>query len=83
VPLGRLVEESASLDELPPATIVKAFEFVAWRESMTVSVKLNVPPLVGVPVMAPAGDTFRPGGSCPAAVHRYGGVPPVALNAWL
>jgi hypothetical protein len=35
--------------------------------SFTVSVKLNVPLVVGVPEMTPAGEMERPPGSCPEA----------------
>jgi hypothetical protein len=52
-------------------------------ESTTCAVKLNVPPVVGVPVMAPVdGFSTNPGGSEPLViVNVYGGAPPVATRA--
>ena len=50
------------------------------RESATRSAKVNVPAVVGLPVIRP-GDAWRarPGGSVPLVrVHEYGVVPPSA-----
>jgi hypothetical protein len=47
--------------------------------SVTVSVKLYVPVLVGVPEIMPfVPSSFSPGGSDPAKVHTYAGLPPEA-----
>jgi hypothetical protein len=55
--------------------------FVALEEmSVTRNVKLNAPPLLGVPAIVPCADRVKPGGSCPpAADHAYGGDPPPAV----
>ena len=52
---------------------------VAWM------VKLNVPPAVGVPVMAPVAGIERQAGRQRARDHRIavGPVPPLALTVWL
>jgi hypothetical protein len=70
-------------DEPPPTNMVNIFEFVAERESITVSVKLKVPLEVGVPEITPTEATFNPGGTWPLDVQLYGGVPPLTVNAWL
>ena len=51
-------------------------------ESATWTVNLNVPALVGVPVIAPSeGDIFRPGGRLPDTTdHVYGPMPPCTLK---
>lgn len=49
--------------------------------SVTLTVKLYVPGVVGVPVIDAGADADRlsPGGSCPAAIdHVYGCTPPLA-----
>ena len=54
-------------------------------ESTTWAVKLNVPDVVGVPVIAPV-DAFsvRPAGNEPLVMENvYGGVPPDATSAEL
>ena len=49
--------------------------------SVTVTVKLKVPTLVGVPVRDASGPRLRPGGRLPAVVlHPSGRNPPVALK---
>jgi hypothetical protein len=66
--------------------LIEQLELVvdAWPlvESVTVTVKLNVPAVVGVPVTAPVeGFNVRPGGSEPVVIANvYGGAPPVATN---
>ena len=54
-------------------------------ESTTFAVKLNVPKVVGVPVIAPVvGFKVNPGGSDPLVIENvYGGAPPVATSAEL
>ena len=51
----------------------------------TWAVKLNVPEVVGVPVMAPVeGFSVKPAGSEPVMIEKvYGGTPPVATSAEL
>ncbi len=47
--------------------------------SVTPTVKLNAPAVVGVPEMKAGGDgeRLRPGGSCPEAIDQvYGATPP-------
>lgn len=52
-----------------------------FAESVALTVKLNVPDAVGVPVIAPLLARVKPAGSAPALTdHEYGGVPPVALR---
>ena len=48
--------------------------------SVAVTVKLNVPPAVGVPVRDPLEDKLSPAGSVPAVTAKVcGAVPPVAV----
>ena len=48
-----------------------------FAESVTLTVKLDVPAVVGVPVIVPVLDNVRPAGRDPALmVHVYGAVPP-------
>ena len=49
--------------------------------SVTATVKVNVPAVVGVPEIPAGGDeaSFRPGGSCPEMIDQvYGCTPPEA-----
>jgi hypothetical protein len=47
--------------------------------SRTLAVKLELPALVGVPVMAPSELSDSPAGKLPdAMLHAYGAVPPAA-----
>ena len=58
---------------------------VGDSESVTLAVKLKVPAVVGVPVMAPE-EAFRlnPAGRLPLdTVHVYCVKPPVAARVWL
>jgi hypothetical protein len=49
------------------------------EESVTLTVKWNVPVLAGLPEMVPAADNARPAGRLPDATDQwYGGVPPAA-----
>src|SRR5258708_584245 len=65
-----------------PMVMVNAFCAVRFAASVTVTVKLNVPVVVGVPANAPVGaSSVSPGGVLPAVtVKTYGGVPPVAAS---
>jgi len=61
----------------------KAFKAVAPALSVTRTVKVNVPAVVGVPLSKSAPLKPRPGGSAPAATAQFtnGGVPPPAVKA--
>ena len=52
------------------------------RESTTWAVKLNVPAVVGVPVIAPEfASSVNPAGSDPVVIENvYGGAPPEAIK---
>jgi hypothetical protein len=53
-------------------------------ESVTCTVKLKGPDVVGVPEITPAGERLRPGGKDPEnSNHVYGVVPPAAERLWL
>jgi hypothetical protein len=57
---------------------------VAASESVTVTVKVLVPPTVGVPVIAPDELNCRDAGKLPLAMdHAYGDWPPTALSVAL
>ena len=58
---------------------------VAFPETFdALTVKLNVPVAVGIPVIAPVVSfKFRPVGNVPLAIAQVIGVVPVALNLWL
>lgn len=67
-----------------PAMLIES-AFVACRAgllvSVTLTVKFEVPPVVGVPLITPVPDRVRPAGSVPVAMDQaYGGVPPAAAN---
>jgi len=50
----------------------------------TLTVKMEVPVTVGVPLRTPTVDKLRPAGRVPADTDQlYGVVPPVAANVWL
>ncbi|CAJ0822896.1 hypothetical protein LMG18101_05256 [Ralstonia flaminis] len=52
--------------------------------SVALSVKLNVPPAVGVPDSVPVELSVKPTGRAPAVTaYVYGPLPPLALTAWL
>ena len=56
----------------------------APTESVAVSIKLYMPPVVGVPVRIPVLVRDSPGGKAAAgAVNVSGPVPPVAPIVWL
>ena len=49
--------------------------------SVTLTVKLEVPALVGAPEIAPLEDRLKPAGRDPeATTHVYGAVPPLAAT---
>jgi hypothetical protein len=51
-------------------------------ESLTVTVKLELPDAFGVPLITPAVERVNPAGNEPEAkLHAYGEVPPVAVSA--
>ncbi len=55
---------------------------VAAAAFVTVALKLNVPAVVGTPLIAPDVASVRPGGSTPlVSAHVNGGLSPVAVNA--
>jgi hypothetical protein len=55
---------------------------VAWRESITWTVKVKVLTVVGVPLIVPEGLSVRPSGRAPIVTdHVYGETPPEAVNA--
>src|SRR4051794_32311498 len=52
-----------------------------FAESVTLTVKLEVPAVVGVPVIVPFVASVSPAGSDPALTdHVYGAVPPLAVR---
>ena len=63
---------------------VNACVAVADNASVTCTVKLLVPLLVGVPEITLLGARVRPAGKEPDINDQpYGGWPPVAASAWL
>ena len=57
------------------------FEAVTLAESVTVTVKVNAPLCVGVPLRTPAELKVTPAGNAPEVNdHVYGLVPPVAVK---
>jgi hypothetical protein len=55
---------------------------VGEEESVTWTVKLDWPALVGVPLIVPPLLKLRPAGNEPdVTVHEYGAVPPEAVSA--
>jgi hypothetical protein len=56
---------------------------VALSESVAVTVKVDVPTIVGVPVMLPLDTSVNPVGKDPlVTANVYGPVPPVAANVF-
>ena len=69
----------------PPVALIEALlavSDVGKLESVTVAVKLTLPAVVGVPVMAPVeAFSVSPAGSDPELIENvYGGVPPAATS---
>ncbi len=55
---------------------------ITRRLSVSCTVKVDVPAVPGVPVMAPVAERVKPAGRAPVEIsHEYGGVPPVAASA--
>ena len=54
----------------PLITMLSALVAVAFAESLTWTVKLLVPGVAGVPVMAPVGSRDRPVGSAPVVIDH-------------
>ena len=51
--------------------------------SVTFAVKVEVPVVVGVPLMAPFAASVKPVGRAPVAIIQvYGEVPPEAVSVW-
>lgn len=49
--------------------------------SVAMTVQLNEPPAVGVPLRTPADDSVTPAGSEPATTAKvYGAIPPLAVT---
>ena len=62
-------------------TIWTPFVSDRFAESVTLTAKLNVPEVVGVPAITPLGANVSPLGSDPALTAQVnGGVPPVAVK---
>jgi hypothetical protein len=81
-PVGRLVVAiTGATAEL--MTMLRIF-VVLPKEFVALSVKLNVPVVVGVPEIVPI-DEFNtnPGGRIPLMIDQAIGTVPLALNAWL
>ena len=58
--------------------------WVGDSESVTLAVKLKVPAVVGVPVIAPVLVLrLSPGGKLPVLLQVKGVMPPVAVRLWL
>src|SRR5215510_1830977 len=76
VALAKMVESWADIRMLSGAVAV------AEAASVTFTVKLEEPTVVGVPVIAPVEAVrARPGGNAPATMDQeYGGVPPIACS---
>ena len=64
----------------PAATVIENGSVSEMVPSVTVTSKVNVPLVVGVPLTCPAGSRVRPGGTESLADHVYGSMPPVAVN---
>ena len=67
------------------AVMIMLRAFVPFpAEFVALTVKLNVPISVGMPVIAPVVSfKFRPAGSAPLDIDQVIGVVPVAANLWL
>ena len=82
-PFGSEDEEIASTGT---TTMLRAFVAVSagTLESVALTVKLDVPAVVGVPVMLPLAANANPAGSAPAVIDQViGAVPPVDCSAAL
>jgi hypothetical protein len=84
MPVGR----DAGVEMMRGRTIASVKSFctsIAGLElSLTLSVKLAIPPVVGVPLRTPAADKVNPSGKVPDTTdHVSGAVPPDAVRVWL
>ena len=81
---ARLVVVRVSVGVWPPtmASVSEAFAVSGLEyESVTTKVNGYVPPLDGVPAMAPAADRVNPAGKLPELNSQlYGGTPPEACS---
>jgi hypothetical protein len=67
--------------EIPVMVMLNCPVADALAESVTRTVKVEVPPLVGVPEIKPAPLSESPEGKAPLEMlHAYGGTPPAALS---
>ena len=66
-PLGRLVVVTVSAE---PTTMLSPPVAVSALASLTLTVKLEVPAVVGVPVIAPAALRLKPAGKLPVAIDQ-------------
>ena len=81
MPLGNVAGESVIAGQI---TIVYDLFSGQPFASVAVTVKLNVPAAVGVPVRFPSVASERPVGSEPeVTAYEYGAVPPLAEIVWL
>src|ERR1700690_724051 len=81
VPL--LVVNVKQMLEGPNTFNANACVAVADNASVTLTVKWNVPLVVGVPEMEPLAESVSPGGNAPEMfVHLYGVWPPMAARVW-
>ena len=77
VTVGRDDAAAMLIERLPLVAVFAAL-------SVTLTVKLEVPALVGVPEIAPLEVRFRPAGREPEATTQvYGAVPPLTATAAL
>src|SRR5438270_303131 len=51
--------------------------------SVAITVNVNKPVVVGLPLSTPLSDSVRPGGNELIAANLYGPVPPLAETVWL
>jgi hypothetical protein len=83
VPLGSEAVVTVSVNPVALTLMDNCLE-ACWageEESVTCTVKLDWPLLVGVPLIVPLLPRLRPGGSDPdVTVHEYGVVPPEAIR---
>jgi hypothetical protein len=78
ITVGRVVSGA------PAGSIVREKGFESVPPPDTVTVKLDGPAVVGVPLKTPAVLRLSPAGGLPAVTDQIkGGVPPVAVNVWL
>ena len=80
MPPGRDTVVTAGIAE----TTILRFNVAFPAEFVALTVKLNVPVAVGVPVIAPfAALRINPAGSAPLPISHVIGVVPVAASLWL